>query len=209
MPVYAEPYFLYTTYIGLKSHFTTIKYDFLKYQGKVKQTFEAFNKRTDSNIFRKLASMIEKEEILPFLIAQFVENQHITPAKILEQPIKAQKNYTNWLSRIESVEKTYKEDLFTLAKKSNGDWRNVLRQENVDYPLLFKLVSSRQISPETYCLLDTLFHQTEKSYQGLEKDTLFKSLNLKYRKYRGFLDVTDDDLLVWTPRDLSSLLTSS
>lgn len=206
MPVYAEPYSLYLTYIGLKSHFTTIKYDFHKYQGRVKQTYETFAKRKDFVTFRKLAGMIEKDEILPFLVSQFVENQHITPAKILEQPIKAQKAYEKWLERVESVERTYKQDLNILAKKTNGSWRDLLKQENTDYPLLFKLVSSRQISPETYCLLDGLFHQTEHEYNGLDKDALFKALNLKYRKYRKFLDVSDDELVLWTPRNLSELL---
>lgn len=206
MPVYAEPYSLYLTYISLKNHFTTIKYDFHKYQGKVKQTYENFAKRKDFITFSKLAGMIEKEEILPFLVAQFVENQHITPAKILEQPIKAQKAYERWLERLDSVERTYKQDLKTLAQKTNGSWRELLKQENTDYPFLFKLVSSKQISPETYCLLDGLFHQTEMGYQGLDKDSLFKALNLKYRKYRKFLDVSDDELVLWTPRDLSELL---
>ena len=113
--------------------------------------------------------------------------------------------YLEWKDRTLDLKKLYETDLKVIAEKSNYSWYDLISQNQYDYPLLFKLVSSSSISPETYSLLNDLFNQTSKKYNGLENDTLFLSLNLKYKKYRTFINLSLEDVLKMTPKDLSIL----
>lgn len=207
MAVYLEPYDMFRYFISLKNHFTTENYDFIKYNGKTTVSYEAFEKRRDNKMFRLLSKHLPKQDAVPFLISQFINYQVFNVSSILENPMKSQKIYLNWKERISDLLKTYDNDLTVIAKRANGSWKNaVVQLHETDYPLIFKLVMSNEISPETYSFLDDLFQQTKRNYNGLEYDNLFNFLNLKYRKYRAFLNKTTDEILSHTPKDLNSLL---
>ena len=45
------PFETYQAYLGMKSHFTNPKYDFIKYGGKSRATITSFNKRKDKYWF--------------------------------------------------------------------------------------------------------------------------------------------------------------
>lgn len=200
-----DGYNLYKTYVSLKNHFTYEHYDFLKYGTKINISEETFRKRKDSNLFYKLGKVLEGWKVVPFLVSQFIELSSFTINYVFENPIKSQRIFDRWKDRTKDILGLYKKDLKTLAKESSQSWKNCLIQEDGDYPLIFKLVVSNRISPETYSMLDDLFHYTSKSYKGLDMDVMFSSMNLKYRKYRIFITPTLQDVLNVTPRDLTSL----
>lgn len=159
-------------------------------------------------MFYKASEWIPQKIVIPFLVSHFITLNNFTIHFILENPVKSQKIFTSWKSRTEDILTSYQNDLKTIAQESNYSWKDCIRQEEDDYPLLFKLVSSYKITPETYSLLDDLFNQTSKTYKGLDTDTLFQSMNLKYRKYRVFLSPTLEDILKVTPKDLTKLKNS-
>lgn len=203
-----DAYSLFKTYVALKTHFTVEEYDFLKYDGKVRTTEVSFKKRKDFMMFYKASEWIPQKIVIPFLVSHFITLNNFTIHFILENPVKSQKIFTSWKLRTEDILTSYQNDLKTIAQESNYSWKDCIRQEEDDYPLLFKLVSSYKITPETYSLLDDLFNQTSKTYKGLDTDTLFQSMNLKYRKYRVFLSPTLEDILKVTPKDLTKLKNS-
>ena len=200
-----DPYRLYLCFVALKNHFTTEAYDFLKYNGKINASRESFYKRKDYKLFGSLASKLSQSNTIPFLVSQFISFNNVSISSILEQPLLAQRKYLEWKDRTLDLKKLYETDLKVIAEKSNYSCYDLISQNQYDYPLLFKLVSSSSISPETYSLLNDLFNQTSKKYNGLENDTLFLSLNLKYKKYRTFINLSLEDVLKMTPKDLSIL----
>ena len=63
-----EGYDAYTLYLGIKLHFYSKDYDFVKYNGKVKSDINSFLKRKDKYHFGKLFKTY-KQELQDFYIA--------------------------------------------------------------------------------------------------------------------------------------------
>ena len=73
------PFETYQTYLSMKSHFTNPKYDFFKYAGKSRATVTSFNKRKDKYWFEKTSRKYSDQQILDFLLSNFVNaNTHKT-----------------------------------------------------------------------------------------------------------------------------------
>ena len=47
------PFEVYQNYLSLKSHFTNPKYDYFKYNKKVRATITSFNRRKDRYFFER------------------------------------------------------------------------------------------------------------------------------------------------------------
>ena len=199
-----DGYNLFKTYVALKNHFTIEDYDYIKYSGKVKTKEETFRKRKDFTLFYKLGEWLPESKSVSFLLAHFIELNSFTIHFVFENPIKSQRLFDRWKERTNNLLDVYEKDIRTIARSCES-WKDCIKQEESDYPLLFKLVMSNKISPETYSLLDDLFHQSNKQYNGLDMDVLFLSMNLKYRKYRTFLTPTIQDILRVTPRELDKV----
>ena len=56
----------------MKSHFTNPKFDFFKYGGKSRATITSFNKRKDKYWFEKTSRKYSDQEVLNFLLANFI-----------------------------------------------------------------------------------------------------------------------------------------
>lgn len=201
MAVFLEAFDVYRYYIGLKTHFTSEAYDFVKYRSGLNVSEKSFSKRSDMFFFHKFAEMIEKNDVIPFIISQFIENGRFTSVKsFVTNPVRSQKNYDNWISRVTNLSEIYRKDIITISEKSDGSWQSVIKSPDTDYPVLYKLVSSKDISPETYSFIISLFGIYDDEY-----DVVFQKMNLKYKKYRVFLNMTDEQIAKITPRNLEIL----
>jgi hypothetical protein len=200
-----DDYNLFKTYVAMKSHFTTEAYDYIKYGGKVSISETAYQKRKDIASFKIVAGWLPQKHCESLLVSHFIEMNDFTISFLCENPTKSQKIYNRWKERTSNILEVYNKDIKTIAHASSGSWRDCIIQSEDDYPLLFKLVMSRKIAPETYSLLDDLFQHTSKAYKGMDTDLMFLGLNLKYRKYRSFLTPSIKDILSITPKDLTSV----
>ena len=66
------PFETYQSYLSMKNHFTNRKYDFFRYGGKSSATVTSFNKRKDKYWFEKTSRKYSDDEIVNFLLANFV-----------------------------------------------------------------------------------------------------------------------------------------
>ena len=87
-----EPYEVYKLYLAIKLHFTTKSYDVVKYKGKVRVKPETFRKRKDMVSIKKLARDYKREEIIDFLVANFVSGERW--GGLFD--IQASKRYEDW-----------------------------------------------------------------------------------------------------------------
>ena len=66
-------YDLYGLYQAIKLHFTSEQYNFFQYDGKTRISIDAFQKRRDKFLFHRLARKYRDEEMVPFLVSNFVQ----------------------------------------------------------------------------------------------------------------------------------------
>ena len=67
-------YEAYLNYLALKLHFSS-EYDFHKYNGKVSDTIESFEKRKDKYKFVRLSRKLSDPQILDFYLANFIRGK--------------------------------------------------------------------------------------------------------------------------------------
>jgi hypothetical protein len=177
----------YNRYQALKLHFTT-DYDFVKYGGKVRKiSEEAFLKRKDQFLFRKLERKYDDEELTNFFVANFVSNAGVRWVGEMNGP-ESEKIYMAWLKRFESFSYFLKEDLEKLLDDCNNSITRILLVENT-HPLLLKKYMSGRITAETVIAFDIVFDVLEKWNEQIEDTIVWPELYLQLTKYRPFVKI--------------------
>ena len=113
------PFETYQTYLSMKSHFTNRKYDFFKYGGKSRATMASFNKRKDKYWFEKTSRKYSDEEVLNFLLANFVSTDNPQNLWIGEIINSGERNYSQWMKRKQSLTYLFKEQSSELLSQKD------------------------------------------------------------------------------------------
>jgi hypothetical protein len=173
---------VYQDYCALKAHFKRPDYDFFKYNGKVKATYEAFERRVDRNFFNKLAkSKTYREQILANIIS---DDLWIGEIVLNEQ---ATENYKAWRKRRQSLAYTFKQDL----AKLDGSLKDQIVIVPGGHPKIVTAYLRNDVCLETVCIVADIL----KCHGYWDKnitDVIWKDLSLRIRKYTPF--VTYDKL---------------
>ena len=98
-----DEFSVYRFYLALKLHFTTDNYDVIKQQGKVRATKKSLYKRKDIGFIKRIATTYNDEEVVNFLIANFVSGDRW--GGLFDQ--QAKETYLLWKKRIESLTYTF------------------------------------------------------------------------------------------------------
>ena len=106
-----EAFDVYRSYLALRLHFTTDKYDVIKQKGRVRATKQSFFKRNDLLSIRKIADTFSEKEVVDFLVANFVSGDRWGGVFNSE----AKSNYNDWKRRIESMTYTFTNDIDKLV----------------------------------------------------------------------------------------------
>ena len=175
-----DPYDAYVKYLALKSHFSDSKYDFIKYNGKVKAWRTTFETRKDKYFFYKLS---KKKDPVEFLIANFVDNDDFYIGDIRED--RANQVYMDFKKRQQALSYTFKSDLSKLKEDFNS---NIIVPEN-EHPFLLRLYMRKDICIETLTLIDRCVKMFSYWDKELDGDIMWPSIKLKAQKYSPFLNV--------------------
>lgn len=170
----------YILYLALKRHFSTPSYDFHKYNGKVKASFEKFSTRADAFYFQKLSDEPRKMELI---LSNMIKNPNIWVRDLFEDA--AQEVYRNWKKRIDSLTYTFQQDL----KLLHEDYKSNYVVEDNDHPHLMKLYMQKKITLESFTILTNIsnvfpYWRSEISDKFIAKDMM----NLA-EKYFTFLEI--------------------
>jgi len=179
------PFETYQTYLSMKSHFTNGKYDFFKYGGKSRATMASFNKRKDKYWFEKTSRKYSDEEVLNFLLANFVSTDNPQNLWIGEIINSGERNYSQWMKRKESLTYLFKEQSNELLSNKN---LNEVFDCSKGHPPLLKKYLGGEISLETLTILEKVFSFV-KNFDGKLKDPVWESVSLKIKKYIPFLNI--------------------
>ena len=179
------PFETYRTYLSMKSHFTNPKFDFFKYGGKSRATMASFNKRKDKYWFEKTSRKYSDQQILDFLLANFVTTDNPQNLWIGEIINSGERNYADWKRRKQSLTYLFKEQVEKLIYENNLE--EVFDCSKGHPPLLKKYLGG-EISLETLTILEKVF-SFAKNFDNKLKDQVWESVSFKIKKYIPFINI--------------------
>ena len=185
MKTKVTPFETYQTYLSMKSHFTNSKYDFFKYGGKSRATMSSFNKRRDKYWFEKTSRKYSDEEVLNFLLANFVNTDTPQNLWIGEIINSGERTYAEWMRRIQSLTYIFKEQSQKLLSESDLE---TVFDCSKGHPLLLKSYLGGEISLETLTILEKVF-SFAKNFDKKLQDPVWETVSLKIKKYTPFLNI--------------------
>ena len=179
------PFETYQTYLSMKSHFTNRKYDFFKYGGKSRATISSFNKRKDKYWFEKTSRKYSDEQVLDFLLANFVNADTPQNLWIGEIINSGERTYAEWMRRKQSMTYIFKEQSEKLLSETDLE---KLFNCSKGHPLVLKRYLGGEISLETLTILEKVF-SFAKDFDKRLQDPVWETVSLKLRKYSPFLNI--------------------
>ena len=179
------PFETYQTYLSMKSHFTNRKYDFFKYGGKSRATMTSFNKRKDKYWFEKTSRKYSDEEVLNFLLANFVNADTPQNLWIGEIINSGERTYAEWMRRKQSMTYIFKEQSEKLLSETDLE---KLFNCSKGHPLVLKRYLGGEISLETLMILEKVF-SFAKDFDKKLTDPVWETVSLKLKKYLPFINI--------------------
>ena len=179
------PFETYQSYLSMKSHFTNPKYDYFKYGGKSRATMSSFNKRKDKYWFEKTSRKYSDEEVLNFLLANFVNTNTPQNLWIGEIINSGERTYAEWMKRKQSMTYIFKEQSENLLSEIDLE---ELFNCSKGHPLVLKRYLGGELSLETLAILEKIFSFAKDFDQKL-KDPVWETVSLKLKKYIPFINI--------------------
>lgn len=191
-------YDLYCTYQAIKLHFTSESYNFFHYDGKTRVSIDAFQKRRDKFLFHRLARKYRDDEMVPFLVANFVHSDDNWTKSLLED--EAEETYRNWKRTTDSMSRVYTEDLQKIATKET--FNDLFKVEDGQFPKLLVLFMQKDVTIETMVILNNIFDFIRIWDKKISDDIIYPKVSRKIRKYGAFLAVNVDKYKILTKETL-------
>ena len=179
------PFETYRTYLSMKSHFTNPKFDFFKYGGKSRATITAFNKRKDKYWFEKTSRKYTDQEVVDFLLSNFVNATNPQNLWIGEIINSGERTYADWKMRQQSLTYMFKEQSENLLLEN--DLSKVFSCSK-GHPLLLKKYLGGEVSLETLSILEKIF-SFQKNFDKKLDDPVWETVSMKLKKYLPFLNI--------------------
>ena len=179
------PFETYQTYLSMKSHFTNPKYDFFKYGGKSRATMTSFNKRKDKYWFEKTSRKYSDQQVLDFLLSNFINATNPQNLWIGEIINSGERNYADWMRRKQSLTYLFKEQSGKLLSENELE---TVFDCSKGHPVILKRYLGGEISLETLTILEKVFSFVSKFDKKLT-DPVWETVSLKIRKYIPFINI--------------------
>ena len=179
------PFETYRTYLSMKSHFTNPKFDFFKYGGKSRATITAFNKRKDKYWFEKTSRKYTDQEVVDFLLSNFVNATNPQNLWIGEIINSGERTYAEWKMRQQSLTYMFKEQSENLLL--DNDLERVFSCSK-GHPVVLKKYLGGEISLETLSILEKIF-SFQKNFDKKLSDPVWETVSMKLKKYLPFLNI--------------------
>jgi hypothetical protein len=165
------PYEAYCEYLAIKQHFTLDKYDYIKYNGKVRASENAFRSRRDRLLYTKVARHYEKEEFRNLLVSNFVLNE-----------------------KMQSLSYSFKEECDKILDYMDSEdlkFDELFKGDDYNLPEVLNLLQREVITLETVIIMDEVLHFLKRFDKKYSDNIFCKDMVRKIRKYRPFVPLTD------------------
>jgi hypothetical protein len=173
---------LYVNYLAIKKHFTTDSYNYHKYNGKIRASFDKFVTRPDVYFFFKLSKMDSPQDVL---LANMIANPNSWIRDIVEET--GERNYIEWRKRMDSLSYIFKNDLNKLAE----NYQSNFAVHNGQHPYLISLYLQKQITLETLTILSSFANIYDYWNENVVDKIVARDIIRLSRKYRPFLEFSE------------------
>jgi len=179
---------VFKIWLGVKLHFTTNTYDYIQYAGKVNCKLETFTKRNDRYFFHKLSKKYNAEQALDFFVANFLHND---------------KKWIGDLARTDGQDiylahRKYKDAFGYNFRSECRIIRDTLDNNNIKFddlflvdrgqhPPFFKLLSSKKISYQTFCVFENFLDFIKKWDKDIVESVVWPVFSKRIKKYLPFI----------------------
>lgn len=178
-----EGFDAFVLYMGIKLHFHSKGYNFVKYNGKVKTAnLNSFMKRRDKYHFAKLFRKY-KHDLKDFLVAN-LSVKDVWVGELLEDT--AERTYTEWKKRNQRLFYTFETEISDLMLAYNI--QELLEVQNGQHPVLLKRYMSKKVSLETISIMDEIIGFRKDWKRLIKEEVIYPDVHLRVEKYQSFLD---------------------
>ena len=172
----------YVKYLAMKKHFTSDGYDYHKYHGKIRASFDKFRTRNDAYFYEKLSRKDNPEHLM---LANMLVKPNVFIREIIEQ--EGEDRYIDWQRKIDSLSRIFKSDLNLLDDNFQANFTSV----NGQHPFIMTMYMQKKISLETITILakiSNIFPYWEKE---IVDKIVARDIIRLIRKYRPFLEIDE------------------
>lgn len=175
----------FALYNAIRLHFTSDSYDFFKYNGKTNVSKSSFSSRKDKYTFYKLSRKYNLEDLKYFYISNFLEKNVNWVGDITGPDGEA--TYKEWQSRYQSLTYNFEQDIISVLEKGES-LDSMFKVTDGQYPLLLNEVMQRNITIETFVILNDLLNFFPMWAKKINDTIIWPNIKRKCEKYTPFLN---------------------
>ena len=178
----------YKLWLALKTHFTQKGYDYFKYNGTIRATYESYTRKKENvAVYDKLSTEYSDRELHDYFLANFVHgdrNGGVYGQNGLEI-------YMEWKVRFQSVLYLYTEQVQNLIDQLDRveDFDSLFLIENGNNCKLLTSFYRHYVSVETFSILNQIIGFFPQFSNELNDTYRWPKWELICSKYEKFLDV--------------------
>lgn len=183
-------YEVFCTYQAVKLHFTTDTYCYFKYNGKVATTPAGFEKRKDIYMFHRLARELKDDEVIPFMVSNFILNDKTWTKDLLSST--AMNNLRVWQAMRANLEDLFDRDITTIVEefdKINYGIRMMFCTHVDRLPEIWVYMQQGLIRMETIAILHGMTGMLDNWDKHYKSDYIYEKTSRLIRKYEPFLGI--------------------
>lgn len=169
----------YKVYYAIRLHFTT-DYDFFQYNGKTRISDKSWYSRDDRFFFKKIERDIGLDNLVPFFVANYMDGQNLWVKKLIG--VRAKRNFEFFTP--EEHYNTFRGDLALLKARHEALMNDI--EEGV-HPNLLKYYISKEISPVTMIILQSLTKYSSSWNKVIGSDPQWSSVRSYFGKLKDFV----------------------
>lgn len=172
----------YVKYLAMKKHFTSDGYDYHKYNGKIRASYDKFRTRNDVYFFEKLSRRDDPEKLM---LSNMIVKPNVWIREMLEQ--EGEDRYVDWQRKMDSLSRIFTSDLNQLDDNYQANFTSV----NGQHPLVMTMYLQKKITLETITIFSTIAnifpYWDEKIVDKIVAGDIIRLI----RKYRPFLEIDE------------------
>lgn len=189
-------YEVFLLYLALKSHFKNERYDYFKFQGRVKAGRDSFARRKDRYFFEKLSKRFAGDrasDLVGYFVSNFILDESMWIGDALNED--AERHFLEWQGRIQSLDYIFQSDcekILTHIEKKEISFNDTFSCAPGEHPVLLRLVLNKSICLETFIILNMMLRFFSRWTSAMPDDFIWQEIRQRCQKYEPFLSQLKD-----------------
>ena len=179
-----DAYDAYRMYLGLRLHFNSKSYDYVRYYGSVNCTKDSFMKRTDRYFFHKMGKKYNGE-LEPFLVSNFVSNESVNPKWLTGD--QASENYNKWKKNQQSITRIFDQDLKKCLDIYDSFGIMFVTESRNSHPPIVKMIQAGKIEIQSVIILDHYLNWIDYVEREVDDEWIWPRIRNMLRKCQPFI----------------------